>query len=117
MSENRKIIRPKDFAIILIIILLALCLFYYSRSVSREKVTAVIFVHGEEYDRVDLSKVRGTQTFELDADLHVEITAVEGEIFFSFSQCPDQICVRTGRLSWPHQSAACLSAGVSIILE
>ena len=45
------------------------------------------------------------------------IISENGAIWFEFSGCPDQICVRTGKLSRASESAACLPAGVVIKVE
>ena len=45
------------------------------------------------------------------------ITVSDGEVFFESSDCPDKICVSTGRLSRASQSAVCLPAGVTLIIN
>lgn len=39
---------------------------------------------------------------------NVVLTIGEGEVAFTHSDCPDKICIRTGKLNKSGQSAACL---------
>lgn len=41
-------------------------------------------------------------------------TYADGSIAFARSDCPDQVCVHTGRLSAPGQFAACLPNGLYV---
>lgn len=53
--------------------------------------------------------------FSLDGVPNVTFeTYDDGSIAFASSDCPDQVCVRTGRLSAPGQFAACLPNGLYV---
>ena len=45
------------------------------------------------------------------------IVIAAGQGFVKTADCPDQVCVKTGRLSRAGQTAACLPAGVLLSVE
>ena len=55
--------------------------------------------------------------FELPHMPHVTFEVREGQIAFVKSDCPDQICVRTGFLSRPGQMAACLPNSLILVMK
>lgn len=54
--------------------------------------------------------------FSLPSMPHVIFEVRDGEIAFVKSDCPDQICVRTGFLSRPGQMAACLPNNLILVM-
>ena len=56
-------------------------------------------------------------TFAVPGGLRVVIAVENGEAWFESSCCPDQLCVRSGRLSKTGEAAACLPAGVVLRIE
>jgi hypothetical protein len=41
----------------------------------------------------------------------------DGKIYFYESDCPDRLCIKTGRISRAGQSAACLPNGIIINIK
>ncbi len=70
--------------------------------------------NGTELYRFDLGKQKGTQVIDLGGEYHVKLLVEPGAISFQHSDCHDQICVRTGKLSKPGQAAVCLPAKISV---
>lgn len=75
---------------------------------------AVIEQNGAEIGRYDLSLQQETKIITVPGDISVTICIAPGEAYFQDAQCPDQVCVRTGKLTKPGQSAVCLPARVSL---
>lgn len=48
---------------------------------------------------------------------NIVLLAEPGGISFEYSSCPDQTCVRTGKLTRAGQAAVCLPARISVRLE
>ncbi len=73
---------------------------------------AEIYYYGQLAATVDLSSDTD-RTFYIPQDTHVIFHVYKnGEIAFESSDCPDKICVKTGKLSVLGQSAACLPNGI-----
>ena len=61
-----------------------------------------------------MSRVTETEEIHLGGDIPVTIQVGPGEISIAESACPDQICVNTGVLTRPGQSAVCLPSRVAV---
>lgn len=110
---QRKFIKKAD----LILAALLLCVFaafMLWRSFSSQSVTAVIYADGREYERI-----------ALDVDVDTTVTPVsgviirikDGSVWFESSDCPDELCVKTGKLSKAGDTAACLPKDVVVAVE
>lgn len=118
MGERRSFFKKSDIITIIIILITAFVLalsFFLIKS--RENVTAKIYVNDSLYKTIDLKSVRATEIIEINAELKVSIEISPNGIRFLQSECPDKICINSGLLSQPHQSAACLPARVAITVE
>ena len=104
-----------DAAVIVFVVLIAagvaFQLFFATRSTltADSHLEAVLTVAGEEVWRTNLSDVTTQQTHKVTLDAgSFTVTAESGKVRISASDCPDQICVRTGSLSSAGQTAVCL---------
>ncbi len=79
--------------------------------------TAVITQKGLEIARIRLTGLENSVIVTYGGNYSGEIEAKDGRIHFKEAHCPDQICVKTGWLSKPGQTAACLPAKVLIRIE
>ena len=68
---------------------------------------AVVEKNGAELYRFDLSRQTAVQEIDVGGDYHVKLLLEPGAISFEHSDCRDQICVRTGKLTKPGQAAVC----------
>lgn len=75
---------------------------------------AVIEQNGKEIRRVELSSITQPETIVLEGEISVTVLLEPGQVSIVHSDCPDQICVNTGALTRPGQSAVCLPARVSV---
>ncbi|HIZ20827.1 MAG TPA: NusG domain II-containing protein [Firmicutes bacterium] len=80
----------------------------------------------KEGGRALLTTLQGERELSLSQDevveidgsggIHVVIRVQDGAVWFESSGCPDQICVHSGRLSRTGDTAACLPAGVVVLV-
>jgi hypothetical protein len=70
---------------------------------------AVVTVNGEEVWRVNLSEITTAKDYAVTGSSETwTVRAEQGRVCILISSCPDQVCVHTGWLSSPGQSAVCL---------
>lgn len=114
MIMNRKLIKVKDFIILLIII--TVCGLFILISHNQKKGSyAVISVNGKKAERLSLSK--DIETFTVKGADNISFTITNGEIYVSESDCPDKICLKTGHISRKGQSIICVPKRVSVTIE
>lgn len=104
-----KFIKKKDFIIIAVILLFA-CAFYfmYNMYFNKTEAKAEIYYESELVMTVMLNE-NTDRVFRLPQNEHVVFHLYEdGSIRFEESDCPDKVCINTGRLSHIGSSAACL---------
>ncbi len=112
----KKLIRPLDIILIAVMLLGGIGFHLYTKH-STQGATAVIYIDGEVFRRIELEKVE--QAYELalpctpDASLLVE----KGCISFTKADCPDKLCIGTGRLMHRGDTAACLPAKAVVTIE
>ena len=79
---------------------------------------AVISINGEEYKRIDLSKVKEPYELRIETEYGVNIVLVEpGAISVSSADCPDKICVYQGRLTQAGLPIICMPHRLVISIE
>ena len=105
-----KLVRKADLIIVAVIIIVAGFLLLKNYSSKEEKLIAEIIVDGRLYETVDLSSVNEQNRYILDTDPQVVIMAENGQIWFEKSDCPDKVCVKSGKLKHKGDTAVCLPA-------
>lgn len=113
---QRRFIKKADIALVAVILCVGAALLIWRFLPSGGKVEAVIYAHGEEYRRVTLDKTVD-MTVTPDTDPGVVIKIKDGAAWFESADCRDRLCVKSGKLTRPGDTAACLPAGVVIRLE
>lgn len=104
--------------ILLIILAGFLCLtLFLPRYFTNRQVQAIIYKNGEEIYRIDLSKVKDNYTINLGCKPAVIIQVEHGAIRYLSSDCPDKLCVKTGRLTHNGDMAVCLPSKTAIIVK
>jgi len=76
--------------------------------------TAVVLRDGQVLTRLELGGLGTAQYSPVEG---VVIEYGQGRAAFLESGCPDQVCVRTGELSRPGQSAVCLPQRIVLQIE
>jgi len=109
-------VRPGDIIITLVVAAVAVVLLLSAIPGGSDNLVAVITASGQEVERVDLSKDMEPVVVNL-TYVDVIITAQNGEIAFTYSDCSDQTCVHTGWLSGAGDIAVCLPNEVIVKVE
>ena len=112
--DKTRLFRPAD-ALLILLILLAVLLGLRPR-LSGTGVSASIIQNGEVCAIVDLTDPTRRE-YVFDGNFPLTIVAENGTVYFATADCPDQVCVRSGRLSHPGDTAACLPAGIVIRVD
>ncbi len=104
-----KFIKKKDFIIIAIILLVAsIFYFVYNMQADKGAAKAEIYYKSELIMTVMLNE-KVDRTFKLPQNEHVVFHLYEdGSIRFEESDCPDKVCVNSGKLKHVGSSTACL---------
>ncbi len=115
MEPTRRFAKKSDLLVIAALLAAALLFTAIAGAALRsDSPVAEIYIGSTLYRSIELAKVTETQLIELDAELHVTLEVSPGAIRFFASDCPDKLCVNTGRLTQPPDYAACLPARVSV---
>lgn len=79
---------------------------------------AVISVDGEEYERIDLSKVTESYDIEISTRYgHNTVHVAPGAISVTAADCPDKVCVNQGELRGGGIPIACVPHRLVIQIE
>lgn len=118
MKNERKLFTPGS--ILLFSGLLLLCAFaIFLLSLAPKGTAAIVEKNGETVFRQELSRLSGPKEIQVEGENGIALTVAcypDGAAVLS-SQCPDQICVHTGKLTRAGETAICLPAKVSLRLE
>ena len=111
-------VTPLDIALIAVLIAAGVLMLLLPPLLSKGDgaLIARITCGGAVYEEIDLSAVTDPYELELPTDPQTTVSVSPGSIRFSRAECPDQLCVNTGALTRPGDTAACLPAGVVITL-
>lgn len=101
--------KKKDFIIIAAILLVA-CILYIVYNLQSDKGAAKAEIYyGSELAMTVMLNENKDNTFKLPQNEHVIFHLYEdGSIGFEESDCPDKVCVNSGKLKHIGSSAACL---------
>lgn len=114
--QKIKLLKKSDIilAAVLAVICAATLIFMGS---SGKNLTATVSVDGEVYEVIDLSEVEGELVIVTPTDPETVIKASKNAVWFESSQCENQLCVNSGKLSKNGAAAACLPAKTVITVE
>lgn len=104
-----KFIRKTDLIIVAVLLAVGVGGWFLYRALFAETpAVAEIYCGSELVESIPLVKGED-RTFSVPQNEHVVFHLYpDGSICFEESDCPDQVCVRTGRIRLPGESAACL---------
>ncbi len=97
-------IKKADIAVIIPIVLAAICLLMFSSS--QGSATAVITVDGKDIRHIDLSENKDTYTIDLENGVEIEVSG--NSIYFTSSDCKGKDCIACGKLSSAGDTAVCI---------
>ena len=109
--EHKKWLRPADLILLGAILALA-ALVFFLRS-GAPPAEAVIRQNGAVVAEIPMADLTETRVVRVGA-CAVEV-GPEGARFIE-ADCPDRLCVRTGLLTRPGQTAACVPNGVTVTI-
>ena len=114
-NQNRKFMTKKDIIIIAVILAAAVVFYFMSSVLSNRNVPAVADIY---YDtkivKTVLLKPGLNEKFSVPGQPNVVLLITDGKICFDESTCRDKICIKSGYLSRPGETAACLPNRVAI---
>lgn len=110
MEHIKRRVGAADLALIAAAVLAALILLF-PRPVSQGKGYAVIDADGE---LTRLSLGRESKMDLVSNGIALTVVVSEGEICVESADCPDKLCVATGKISAPGRSIVCVPARFSV---
>lgn len=120
MSGRRETVRTfqkQDLLLIVFAVLLAAAAFMWFQLQPSQGLVAVVEQEGNVLYRIDLDQQTQAEILDLGGPYHVILAVEPGAVAFQQSDCPDQTCVRAGKLTRAGQAAVCLPARISVRLE
>ena len=102
-----------DFIVIAAVLMLCLLLFIPS-FFPADTLTAEVYADGEKVKTVSLSELKGEERFTVAG---CEILLEKDGASFIKSDCPDQLCVKCGKLKNPGDSMACVPNRVVVTVK
>jgi hypothetical protein len=112
----KKLIRPLDIILIAVLLLGAVGFGVYTKNTTKS-ATAVIYIDGEIYRSIELSKVEKSYELTLPCSPEATLLVEKGCISFIQANCNDKLCVGTGKLRHRGDTAACLPAKAVVTIE
>lgn len=110
----RKIATHKiEFITLFLILIFSLSIYIFFHYKSGENF-AIIEQNGSQIYKINLSNVKNPYDIEINDEFHVIIRVEPNKIYFKESTCPDKLCKKMGKISFPGQTAICLPAKISI---
>lgn len=113
---KKKLLGKYDIAIIIAVLAVCLGSFLLSRQ-SGGSLNAQVLVGGEVFETLNLEQIEEPVRIITPTEPQTVIIAEKGCIYFESSQCENQLCVRSGRLTRKGAAAVCLPAGVVITIK
>jgi hypothetical protein len=110
-----KFFKKTDIIVIMVILAVGITArVVYGRMFSGRAVRAEIYYYSDLVETVDLAGA-GERTFSIPQDENVVLYLDgKGNIQFIASDCPDKVCINTGRIALAGQYAACLPNGIVV---
>lgn len=114
--QKIKLLKKSDIILAAIVAVVCAAALIYMGS-SGQSLTATVSVDGEIYDIINLSGLESEIVIVTPTDPETVIKASKNAIWFENSQCDNQLCVNSGKLSKNGAAAACLPAKTVITVE
>ncbi|MFV3012441.1 NusG domain II-containing protein [Clostridium botulinum] len=119
MKKGDKIV---IYIVSVLLALSVISIIFFKFFVKSENAVAVIKQNGKIIEKIDLSKVKEKRQFRIDYNdkEHKGYNTIEidkGSIRFIDADCPDKVCVKSGVLKKPGETAACLPHKLMITIE
>ena len=113
--DKRKIFSIKEILLILPIVIVGAVIWLFF-SLSPRAESLVIEKNGQIVDTISLSQLSEPKEIVVEGEITVKIMVSPDGAWVEYSECPDKVCVRTGKITAAGESSLCLPARVSIRL-
>jgi hypothetical protein len=110
-----KVLKKGDIILFFILLAIGAGVFALTWRGSTKGRTAVVRVDGRVYGTYSLSKNRNIKIYQKNGYKN-EFSIKSGSVQMTYSNCRNQICVETGRVSHPGQQIVCAPHKVSITI-
>ena len=114
---KKRVFISKSDIIIIVAVLVCAALLLIPSALKKDRLTAEICINGRVEHTIELNEVEKEYDIPIGGRIPVTVTAGRGYICFKESECPDKLCVKSGRLYRNGQTAACLPARVVISVK
>ena len=111
-----KLLKPIDLILIAVLLIGGIGFSVYSKH-STKSATAVIYIDGEIYQKIELEAVEKPYELSLPCSPKATLLIENGAVSFCEADCADKVCVNTGKLTKRGDTAACLPAKVVVVIE
>ena len=111
-----KLLKPIDLILIAVLLLGGVGFSLYTKH-STKSATAVIYIDGEVYQKIELEKVDKPYELTLPCSPEATLLIGNGSVSFHSANCTDKVCVNTGRLTKRGDTAVCLPAKAVVVIE
>lgn len=111
-----KLLKPIDLILIAVLLLGGLGFRLYTEH-STKSATAVIYIDGEIYQKIELEQVDKPYELTLPCSPKAKLLIENGAVSFHEAECSDKVCVNTGKLTKRGDTAACLPAKAVVVIE
>lgn len=111
-----RLLRPLDVLVLLLVCATALLVLFFPRQNTQE-LTAVVTINGKTVETIRLTGVKEPYTLELSCEPDIVLLVEPGAVSFQHAGCPDQLCVKTGKLTRAGAAAACVPAKTVVSLH
>ena len=106
MNENKSLIKKADIILVIALLLLAVfSYFFIELFVKKDGAMVEITVDGQILGEYALDEDRTISVYPDDSAI---VIIDEGSVYMFHSDCPDKICVDTGRISKTGETIVCL---------
>lgn len=112
--NKRKFFSKKDIGAVSALIIISIILFFIFYSNTDEGSSLRILYNNDTLAVLPLDR---DCTYTPETNSHIIIEIKDKKARFVTSNCPDKVCVNTGWLTSPGQSAVCLPNRLSIVIE
>ncbi|APF27243.1 hypothetical protein NPD7_2725 [Clostridium sporogenes] len=119
MKKGDKIV---IYIVSILLALSVISIIFFKFFVKSENAVAIIKQNGKIIEKIDLSKVKEKKELKInynDKD-HKGYNIIEidkGSVRFIDADCPDKVCIKSGVLKKPGETAACLPHKLIITIE
>lgn len=115
--KNIPLFKKADILLIILVLISSIIFICYLLIPNDQKLTAYVEKDGVQILTVDLSDITKAYDYNVPGDIPVTIQFGNGYALIKSSGCEDKICVNTGKLDKPDQSAVCLPARVAVYIK